>query len=407
VPPFAGYRELLRNRRFVLFEASATAASVGYSVYAISIPWLTFRFTGSLLLVGLVLFAEYGVYSLTFLVAPWVDRARNKRTIFLACYPVQAVAAALIGAALADRFLTSVLLLGLVAFISFLWDFPWAAYNIVPRLLLSSDQLFRAEGFAGLLGGATQIGGYTAGAILVVFVGPSGGMFLYAVLLGVGTVLAALVSLPSPASGIPSRYWAEFRDGWKHFSRKAERSLLQLGSAELVRGFFAVAPALLITLVAARVLSGNGSAYSALFASWVIGGVVVGLILGELNPRRQVGWILLGTSLTEGTFVLFAVLLAPYPLPSALLWFLIGASGTAYLSSLYAFLRGAFPADSIGRITANLYVFTGLSSSAGAVVLGAVANTWPPLAFGTLVGAGLLVVGALIFGLPSIRRLAF
>jgi hypothetical protein len=407
VPSWAGYRDLLRNRRFLKYEASAISASLGYSVYAISIPWLALQFSGSLLVVGLVLFAEYGIYALTFLVAPWVDRARNKRTIYLACYPVQAVAAAAIALGLTDHLLTPLLLLGLVAFISLLWDFVWASNNIVPRLLLAPDDLFRAQGLGSLLGGIAQVGGYAAGAISLVLVGPSGGMFLYAGLLAAGTGIAATVSLPSPPSGARPDYWKEFREGWKHFSRRAARTLFPLGTSELLRGFFVAAPPLVITLLAARVLAEGTSGYSELYAAWVAGGIAVGLLLGALNPRHRIGSILVGAALAEGLLVLAAVTFASDLLPGVALWFAIGAAGSAYLSCVSTFLQGSYPPETLGRITANLYVFTGVASATGALVLGALANTWPPVAFGALVAAGFLGLAGVVVSRPSIRRLAF
>ena len=99
---FRGYGELLRNRTWLLWEISADAASVGYSVYAISIPWFAYQFSGNFLIVGVVLFVEVGIYSLTFLIGPLVDRARDKRSVYLACYPAQAVAAAVLGLAVVE-----------------------------------------------------------------------------------------------------------------------------------------------------------------------------------------------------------------------------------------------------------------------------------------------------------------
>ncbi len=403
------YRELLANRRFILYTLSSTAAATGYSVYAISIPWLALDVSKSLFLVGLVLFAEFGVYTLTFLVAPWVDRAGNKRTIFLLCYPVQAVAAAGIGIGLADHALGPGLLLALVVVISFLWDFAWAANNIVPRLLLPSDQLFRAEGLRGLLSGLTQLGGNAVGAALVVLVSPSGGMFLYAALLAVGTGFAALVSLPqaSAVARAPARFWSEFREGWQYFGRRTRGSLFSLGLVELVQGLFAAAPTLLITAIAFRVLSGSSAAYTTLFVAWVVGGVIVGLALGELNPRGRIGAILLVSLVAQGALVLAALAVAPHLLFGAILWLLIGGAASAYVSAKYVFLQGAFPPEALGRITSNLYLFTGISSAVGALALGEVATSWSPVAFGALVGVGFLLAGAMVLATPAIRRLTF
>jgi hypothetical protein len=405
--PWQRYRQLLRNGRFLRFEGSAIAASVGYSVYAISIPWLALTYSRSLLLVGLVLFVEYGVYALTFVIAPWVDRARNKRTIYLVCYPLQAATAAAIGIGLEAGTLTPGLLLGLVAIISLLWDFAWAANNVVPRLLLDPDDLFRAQGLGSLLGGAAQAGGYAVGAVSLVAAGPAGGMVAYAGLLLAGTVIAATVSLPSPPPTGPPDYWKEFRSGWAEFSPRARGPLVFLGSAELVRGFFVAAPPLLITLVASRVLVGGASGYSELYAAWVAGGIAVGLLLGTLNPRRSIGAILLTAAVAESALIVLAGFSASSVVAGGIVWFAVGAAGSSYLSAMSTFLQGTYPPETLGRVTGNLYLFTGVASAAGAALLGDAAVRSSPLAFGALVGGGFLLLAVLVAALPPIRRMAF
>lgn len=401
-----GYWELLRNRRWLLWEVSATTASVGYSVYAISIPWFAYQFSGNFLIVGLVLFVEVGVYSLTFLAGPLVDRARNKRSIYLACYPAQAAAAAFLGFAIAEGFLSIALLVGLIAFISFLWDFTWAANNVAPRLLLDPDQLFPASGLGTLLGGATQLGGYGGGAFLVVVVGPSSGFLLYAVFLATATLLVLPLSIPSPE--IPKApYLADFRDGWKYFSGRAGRALRELASVELLRGFFTTAPTVLIVVVAARLYVGSADAYGILFVSWVVGGIAIALLLGRWNPRRRIGGILIASVTASGLLVALAVLPGLGLAGGALVWFLFGAAGTAYVTAFYVYLRGAYPSSAIGRITADLYLFTGVAGSVGAVVVGDLAGTWTSAELGALIAVGLLVTGGLLFLMPDVRRLVF
>lgn len=401
-----GYWELLSNRNWLLWETSATTATVGWSVYAISVPWFAYQFSSNFLIVGLVLFVEVGIYTLTFLVGPIVDRARDKRTIYLACYPAQAVAAAVLGLAIGRGFLSLPLLFGLIGFISFLWDFTWATNNVAPRLLLNVDQLFRASGLGTLLGGATQLGGYSAGAILVVFIGPSAGLLLYAGLLAAAAVMVLPLHFPL-TEGSSKAYLAEFRAGWDYFRGAAGGALRQLASVEIVRGFFATAPTVLIVVVAARLFVGTTSAYSILFVAWVIGGIAIGLVLGEWNPRRRVGAILIASALASGVLVFAAVVPAFGLLGGSAVWFLFGAAGGAYTSVYYVYLRGAYPAEAIGRITGNLYLFTGVASSAGAIAIGYLADTWTLAELGVLVAGGMLVVGAMLAAMPAIRRLVF
>ena len=402
-----GYRELLRNRPYLMYLSSAVLASAGYSVYALSVPWLALELDRSFLFLGAVLFVEYGIYTLTFLVAPWIDRARDKRTIFLVCYPLMAMGALTLGFGLLRGDLSPVEVLALVGAISLLWDFAWGAYNVVPALLLPRDQFFRAEGLGGLLGGVTGIAGISVGALLVVVVGPPGGMFLYAFLLVAGTLLALPVAIPSREGPRGERFLAALREGWGYFRTSSSQVLRALVPVELLRGFLFAGPTLLITLIATVSLRSDRSAYGLLYAGWVLGGIALGLALGELNPRRRVGHVLVAALFAEGGATLVAVLLAGQPLVAVVAWFVAGAAAGAYTNTKYSFLRGAFPAGSLARISSNLYLFTGSASALGALLLGSLAGELPVETFGVLVAGGFLLVGALSAVRGPLRTAAF
>ena len=407
MPSLAGYRELLANRRFVLYQASAFSANVGYSVYAISVPWLALELTGSLAVVGLVVFVELAGYSVVFLVAPWVDRARDKRTVFVAAYPVQAALAAVAGLGIARGAIGPGILLVLIAGLSVMWDLPWVAFNIVPRLLVRPDQLFRAEGFGSILSGATQVGGFSVGGVLVVLVGPSGGMFLYAGLLLAAAAIAAVVPLPAPVADGSASYRHRFRDGWRLFAPSSGGPLGQLAAVETVRGFFYAAPYLLITAEVVRAFDVSRTAYGTLFVVWVLGGVAAGLVLGELNPRHRVGALLVAAAAVQAVLFVVAVTLAGNLWVAGPIWFCIGAGGSAYLSGKYVYLRGAFPAEIVGRISSNLFVFTGVAGAIGSVVLGVVASTQTLDVLGYVGAVGMAATSALILAFPQLRRAAF
>ncbi|HEV2449818.1 MAG TPA: hypothetical protein VGU43_05360, partial [Thermoplasmata archaeon] len=93
-----GWRALARNRRYLLYLTSSSLASTGYAVYSVSVLFLAYGLSGNLLVAGLVLFIEYGVYSCTFLFAPLVDRARDKRTLLLVVFPPMGAASATLAA---------------------------------------------------------------------------------------------------------------------------------------------------------------------------------------------------------------------------------------------------------------------------------------------------------------------
>lgn len=404
-PPL-GFRSVLRNRQYLLWAASSNTASVGYAVYAISIVWLTYSVTHSYAIVGVVLFVEYATYAGTFLLAPFVDRVRNQRTVYLVCYPLQAVGAAIIGLAAAERFLTIPLLIGLIVLISLLWDLAWAAFQAAPRLLLTPDEQFAAGGVSGAIGGANSIAGYATGGVLILLVGAGGGMFLYAGLLVAGAILAIGLKI-HPGSTDNLGFNESFREGWRTTAGGAGRPLLQLATVDAVQGFFTSGTAFLITLIAVSTFSVSTSAYSVLFTVYVVGGVAADLALGWINPRGRAGAVMVGALLLGGLAFLAVGAIPPDLVLVALLWLLIGLFLSLYLDAKYSFLRGSVDPAQLGRVTSNMYLFPGVSSAMGALVLGVLASSSSPLTFGLVLGVGFLVAGSLALLLPGVKLLRY
>ena len=397
---------MLRHRQFLIFLGTATAGNVGYGVYAISIPWLTYSVSHSYEVVGIALFIELASYACVFLVGPIVDRAPNQRAIFLWCYPPMALAVTLIGLGATRGFLTVPLLLVLVAVVSILWDFVWAADNAAPGILLTPDQQFAAQGITGVIGGTNAIAGYAAGGVLIFLVGPSGGLYVYAILLLVGAVFAIplrIVPPPHEAESFTESFW----EGWKFVVGGRGRPFLQLGLLDAIQGFFLAAPALYITLFAQTTFHTSAFAYSLLFVSDVVGGAAAGWAFASWNPRARVG-PLLGITLLGVAVAVGVAAGAPAGIGlETIAWFAIGFGWSSYTDVKYAFLRGAIPPGQLARATSNLWLFPGISSSAGALVLGSLASRNDPELFGLVLMGGFLAAGLLALALPAIRSMKY
>ncbi|MGA9839259.1 MAG: hypothetical protein WBF81_05465 [Thermoplasmata archaeon] len=401
-----GYRSVLGNRQFVIFLGSSNASTVGYAVYTISIVWLAYTISHSFLDVGAVLFIEYACYTATFLIGPFVDRVRNQRTIFLVIYPLQAIAAAAIGFGFLDGFLSIALLFALVALISILWDMTWAAINAAPGVLLSPDEQFAASGVAGLIGGVLTITGYAFGGLLILLVGAEGGMFLYSALLLAGAVLAVPLRITPPATTDASLR-ESFRGGWGLVTGGEGRPLLQLAAVDSVEGFLLSASPLLITLLATETYHSSAAGYATLFTAFVVGGVVAGLVLGHWNPRGKVGLVMAVALAAAGVAYLLTVALPAILLLGAGAWFVVGFASAAYTDAKYAFFRGSVAPEQLGRLVSNMYLFPGITSSVGALLLSEVATGGVPEELGIVVGLGLLGAGGLGLVLPRIRRMRY
>ncbi|MDG7008573.1 MAG: hypothetical protein JRN06_10080 [Nitrososphaerota archaeon] len=88
----SGNPGLLRNGRYLVYNAEHAFASFGYSLYTITIPAFSCVFSGSILFTGLTLFVEYGIYSVTFLAGPIVDRVVDKRRVLITSAAIAALA---------------------------------------------------------------------------------------------------------------------------------------------------------------------------------------------------------------------------------------------------------------------------------------------------------------------------
>ncbi len=354
---------------------------------------------------GAALFIELAAYTGVFLVGPIVDRVGNQRTIYVVSYPIMAIAAALIGVGDIDRWLTVPLLLVLVAIVSILWDLTWAAGNAAPGLLLSRDEQFAGQGLSAV-GGASAIVGYAAGGILILVSGPGGGMLLYGALLFLGAVFAIpLVIRPPPRRR--ETFGESLSAGWRRITGTPGRPLLQLASVDAIQGFFGAVPALLITLLATTTFRSSALAYSGLFVSYVVGGTAAGFVLGLWNPRSTVGIVLVGSLLgVAGAFGLVIVL--PHFLALEVGAFLaVGFLSSAYLDAKYAFFRGTFAPDELGRLVSNMYLFPGITGSVGALILGSIANATTPPELAGIAATGFLAAGLLGLALRRVKAFHF
>ncbi|MDE1820588.1 MAG: hypothetical protein KGI98_07015 [Euryarchaeota archaeon] len=405
--PSAGWGDLFRHRRFVLYLATLSVGDIGYSVYAVAAPWLAYQVTHNFVDVGAVLAAEFGLYAFSFIAAPFVDRAQEKRIVLLWGYALQAVAASSIGVLAIEQKLTFLLLLPLVSMISLVWDFTWSANNTIPPLLLPKEALFRASGLSGVLSGGNQVTGFTVGGALILLTGPGGAMLLYGALNAASAVLAlGITTQGSPSAQGP--VWQTMVEGWHAWWGGSNgRPLRSLSLLVAVQGFFAPGSVLLITSIASRAAASQFT-YGVLFTAFVLGGAAIGILLGHFNPRRHVGLLLLTTPLIAAGLLASAAWAEKVLALGVVLWF---ASGTAMLGfevCYLVYLQATSPPSEVARTTSNVFFFRGTARATGAIALGFVATFLLPTTLALWIAGGLVVssvVGAALW--PSLRKVQF
>ncbi|MGI0155512.1 MAG: hypothetical protein ACREDE_05190, partial [Thermoplasmata archaeon] len=225
-------------------------------------------------------------------------------------------------------------------------------------------------------------------------------------LLLVAAMFAVPLRITPPAA--PATSFAEsFGEGWSLVLGGEGRPFLQLTVVDAIEAFFTTATPLLITLLAAVNYRGSALSYGVLFTAYVVGGVVAGLVLGRWNPRSRVGPLFGAALLAAGAAYVLSVSVPSVLALGAAAWFAVGLTTSAYTSTKYTFFRGAVAPEKIGRLFANMYLFPGISSSAGALVISAAAVQGAPAELGVAIGVGFFVAGTLAFALPGVRRMRF
>jgi hypothetical protein len=401
-----GLLPLLKSRTFLLLQARGTAAGVGYTVYLATVLWLSFRLTNGIFLAGIVVGVETAVYTLTFLVGPLVDRIGDKRWVYVVCYPIQAVASLALGLTYVFGLLTIPLLLAIVVLLAALWDFTWAADSAATRLLFSKDRLFAVTGLGTAIGGGVDIAMYFTAGITIALFGVAGGSYLYAGLLAVGAGFAFLLPIPTPNAKKPA-YLTGFLEGWALYRGDRGKPLRHLAILQSAYGFFIAAPVLLLTLYVGRFFSSSQVTFAGFYVAYLVGGIIIGIILGKLNPRRLIGLVGNIALLSTGAVLIGVELVTGSAVASAAAWFLIGVATTARITAFSNYLQGGFAPEVLARISGNNYLFTGITSTAGAFAIGALSTIWSPAALTEVTALGF--VGCAVIGilLQGTRTLAF
>lgn len=406
------YRALFHGPGFLPFFASLAIGEAGYSVYAVAVLWLALTVSGSPVIAGIVLAVEFGIYALSFLVGPVIDRARDLRTVLQIGYPVQAVLALLLGALALRGLLTVPTLLALIVALSITWDFTWTALNAVPPRIVPTDRLFLANGFVGAASGGNQIAGFAAGAALILlFREPGAAMLLYGALNLAAGLCALPLRAPSARAEVPS-FGREFVDGWRFLIRTREPPLLSLTVYSALQALFSAAPSLLIAVLAYGSFPDPARAYGLLFTAFALGTVGGSLLLGEVAPRGRIGRTLVLACAIEGLLLPVAILVAPSLGPSLVAWAAVGFVDVAFYTTVIVFLQATVPTPLLGRTFTNAYLFRGGARSVGSLAAGALLVALVPLVgfagLAGLFGGYFLAVALLVpLALPSVRTLRF
>lgn len=399
---------LLRRPAFRWYLASDVAGTTGYALYAIAVVWLAVGPHGSYAVAGAVLALEFGIYAMSFLAGPVLDRLGSPRAVAVVGYAVQGGVAAALGLLARAGPVPAPILLGLVAALSVAWDFTWTATNILLPRLVGADELLPATGLVQAAGGATQVAGAAAGAVLLAVSGPAAALLLYAAF-NAAALLALAPVPPARTEAPPTAGFARaFADGWRYVARGPGRPLAQLAAFYALEGFVTAGPALLVALEANRGGGDAAAVYGLLATALAVGGVVGMLLFGAANPRRRLGAWLLGSAGVEAALLAVVPIFGSSLVAATAVWLAVGLVEAIVFNGVIVYVQATAPPDVMGRALTDTYLFRGTSRAAGAFVVGALAVSvaFGPIALGLAAFLGAVCAVSAI-GLPAVRRLAF
>ena len=92
---------------------------------------------------------------------------------------------------------------------------------------------------------------------------------------------------------------------------------------------------------------------------------------------------------------------------SSVVWFGVGATNSASVQGTWTYVQGRFDPGVLARVTMNVYLFAGVASAIGAVVIGALSTAWDSAMLTDLVSIGFIGSAVLGLALPETRALAF
>lgn len=392
---------LRKNKFFFIYILDISFSNFGYTLYMITIPAYSFLLGRGIIFTGITLFVEYGIFTLTFLFGSIVDRMKDKRHLIVGSKIGLFITAFVMGLFILSKSSNQVIFLLLVAILAVLWDIIWAAdYTVIP-LIVSQEEIGRANGYVHAMGSSHVAAGLAVGGFLFIFIGPYGSIILYSVCMLLSGILSSFIPLIVEKGS--KRHSEGFFYGWKYVFT-GNRTLLMLSLVLVVFAFFSIVPVEGITDI---FVSSSTFWYTVMFSSYYIGSIIAGITLGSFFPKRNTGKVLIASLSVSGLLMFLSVNLHFYYLPDMAMWLLLGFNFRMYTTLYSSYLQSTTEKELIGRTASNLYLFRGLSAAVGAIYLPFFISEYGLLNsfeyFGVFIIAAALVIA--IFA-PSIRNMS-
>lgn len=392
---------LRSNRYFISYCAQISASNLGYTLYMITIPAYAFLISRSIFFTGIVLFIEYGIYTLTFLTGPVVDKAKDKRYIISVSELGIGLAALILGLSMLYVPGNPYVFLLLIAIIALLWDFAWTADHAVLPLIVEDHDISRGNGIISALGNGHVAAGLAVGGFLFAILQPVYSILLYSACLSFSGII--ILAIPLKLKEKEQKPNPGLRLGWKYLVEE-QKPMILFALIIAVFSIFANAPALAVAYIYGTT---SPLTYSILFSLYYVGSMFSGLILAKRFPGRSLGKVLLLTYFLSGILLYISILRNEPIEVLVIVWSILGLSYSIHTPLFSTYLQILTGKGMLGRTASNLYTFRGITSTAGTLLIPIVIERagirLSFLAFGSI----MVVTAIAVFGLlPQVRRIS-
>jgi MFS family permease len=399
IPP--AQTSLLGHRSFSFYWCARTATNGAYMMQAVAVGWQIYDLTGSafdLGLVGLVQF--FPVVVLGVVVGHFADRYDRRRVVGI-CQIVKALAAAAFAYGSWHGLLTRDAMLAILFVSGTARAFEAPTMHAMLPGIVSREILPRAIAASSTANQTAIIAGPAIGGWLYVF-GPSTVYLICTAIFILASIAISLVNMqPTPPDKKPvtlETLFAGFSFIWKHPVVLGAISLDLF--AMLLGGVTALLP-----IYAKDILMTGPWGLGLLRSAPAIGALAMSIVLAHFQMQHRVGHILFAA---VGIFGLSSIAFAfsTSLIISMLALVVYGACDAISVVIRHSLVQTNTPHETLGRVLAVNFMFTGTSGTLGEFRAGAVAAVFGAFTSVLVGGIGAVAIALLWMRLfPQIRRI--
>jgi len=396
---------VFRNRSFSLFYAGQAFGYVGDGLRLIAIPLLVFHLTGSALSVGVTYALELGPFALFGLVGGSLADRLDRRTLMIGCDVLRFAVMALFAIGYARGFLNLPLLYGGIVLLSLAAAvFLGGQASSIPYLIGKE----RATQATAVLMAAEQVSGTIlppVGGALFAFVGP-----LPALIGNACTYLISQASLgairtlgPEAPSGLPSlrEIVSDIRTGFRFLW--ADATMRALSGFQLLFNFFGFMTGAVLIAFLKRNFAASDAEVGYTYGVAAVGAVVGSWLAGRMPRAWPFGRTLLIAFACDGVFFIPVMLTRRLDVAIAFMA-LTNVFVLFEIAQIVGWRMRIVPEDVVGRVFGAVRLVVLIGTVPGAIAGGALADRYGARAPIVISGLGYLLIAALAWTIPVIRR---